>query len=337
MNTPELPPSARLVQMMTSYWISQSVYAAAKLGIADLLQDGPQTSTDLAAGCQAHPAAFYRLLRGLASVGVFTEVDAQQFALTPTADLLRTDHPASMRALAIMYGEEQYRAWGEILSSIQTGTPAFERLFGTSYFQYLADHPESAATFNAAMTGWSAQIASAVVAAYDFSDRGMVVDVGGGNGKLLAAILASNVHLRGMLFDLPHVVASATPLLAAAGVADRCQPIAGDFFEAVPSGGDAYILAQILHDWDDDRSRTILQNCRAAMAPTGRMLIVELVVPPGDEPSLSKLLDLHMLVLLTGRERTETEYRDLLTLADLRLTRVIPIAAGASIIEAVLA
>jgi SAM-dependent methyltransferase len=203
-----------------------------------------------------------------------------------------------------------------------------------SYFQYLADHPESAATFNAAMTGWSAQVASAVVEAYDFSDCRTVVDVGGGHGTLLGAILAAHAHLRGILFDLPHVAASAAPFLVAAGVADRCETIAGDFFEALPSG-DTYILAQILHDWDDERSQRILQNCRSAMAPAGRLLIVELVLPPGNEPSLGKLLDLHMLVLLTGRERTEAEYRDLLGSAGFRLTRVIPTRSGASVVEAV--
>ncbi len=335
MSAPELPPPVRLVQMMTGYWISQSIYVAAKLGIADHLMDGPRTSEELAAACQAHAPSLYRLLRGLASVGVFTEVDAGRFALTPTAEWLRTDHPDSMRALAIMYGEEQYQAWGGLLASIQTGAPAFDRRFGASYFHYLAEHPEPAATFNAAMTGWSAQVARAVVEAYDFSACATVVDVGGGHGTLLAAILTANPHLRGILVDLPHVAASATAFLGAAGVADRCQIIAGDFFEALPSGGDAYILAQILHDWDDERSFTILQNCRSAMAPAGRILIVELVIPPGNEPSLGKLLDLHMLVLLTGRERTEVEYRDLLAAAGFRLTRIIPTSSGASIVEAV--
>ncbi len=335
MSATELPPPVRLVQMMTGYWISQSVYVTAKLGIADQLTDGPRTSEELAAACQAHAPSLYRLLRGLASVGTFTEVDVGRFALTPTAELLRTDHPDSMRALAIMYGEEQYQAWGDALVSIQTGTPAFDRRFGASYFHYLAAHPEAAATFNTAMTGWSAQVASAVVEAYDFSDSTTVVDVGGGHGTLLAAILTANPHLHGILFDLPHVTASAAAFLATAGVADRCQISAGDFFEALPSGGDAYILAQILHDWDDERSRTILQNCRSAMAPAGRILIVELVIPPGNEPSLGKLLDLHMLILLTGRERTEAEYRDLLASAGFRLTRVIPTSSGASVVEAV--
>ena len=227
-----------------------------------------------------------------------------------------------------------HKAWGAALSSVQSGAPAFERHFSASYFQYLAAHPESAATFNAAMTGWSAQVASAVVAAYDFARCGTVVDVGGGHGTLLAAIVASQPHLRGILFDLPHVTASATPLLTAAGVADRCEAVGGDFFTAVPSG-DTYVLAQILHDWDDDRSRTILEHCQSAMAPDGRILVVELVLPPGNEPSLGKWLDLHMLVLLTGRERTEAEYRSLLASAGLRLTQVAPTRSGASVLEAV--
>ncbi|MBA3868619.1 MAG: methyltransferase [Anaerolineae bacterium] len=334
MNVIELPPQVALVQMMTGYWISQSVYVAAKLGIADLLRDGPRTSEEIAAACQAHPASLYRLLRALASVGVFAEVDSTRFGLTPTADLLRSDNPGSMRALAIMYGEEQYRAWGDALWSIQTGSPAFDRLFGASYFQYLADHPESGATFNTAMTGWSAQVASAVVETYDFSDSGMVVDVGGGHGTLIAAILATHPHMHGILFDLPYVVASATQFLTASGVVDRCQTLSGDFFEVLPSA-DTYILAQILHDWDDNHSRTILQNCHAAMSSSGRILIIELVIPVGNEPFLGKLLDLHMLMLLTGRERTEAEYRDLLDSAGFRLTRVIPTSSGASLVEAV--
>ena len=336
-NVTELPPPAKLLHMMIGYWISQSVYVAAKLGIADLLRDGPRTSEELAAACQAHAAALYRLLRTLASLGVFTEVDARRFALTPLAEWLRTDHPGSMRALAIMYGEEQYRAWGHVLSSIQTGAPAFEQRFGVSYFQYLADHPESAATFNAAMTGYAAQVASGVVAADDFSHSRTVVDVGGGQGTLLATMLAANPHLHGILFDLPQVTADAAPLLTAAGVAARCQTIAGDFFAAVPSGGDVYILAHILHDWDDARGRTILQNCRAAMVPTGRILIVDMVVPPGNAPSDSKLADLHMLVLFNSRERTEVEFRDLLASAGLRLTRALSTASGPSIVEAVIA
>ena len=336
-DTPDLPPPVKLLHLMIGYWMSQAVYVAAKLGIADLLRDGPRTSAALATACQAHPDALYRLLRTLASRGVFTELDARTFALTPMAEWLRTDHPGSLRPLALMYGEEHYQAWGNVLSSIQTGEPAFEQHFGVSYFQYLADHPESAATFDAAMTGYAAQVARGVVDAYTFSGSSLVVDVGGGQGTLLAAILAANPHLRGILFDLPPVIASAAPLREAAGVGDRWQTIAGDFFEAVPRGGDVYIVAHILHDWDDERGRTILQNCRAAMARTGRILIVDMVLPPGNAPSDSKLADLHMLVLFRGRERTEAEFRDLLASADLTLTRVIATTSGPSIVEAVIA
>jgi SAM-dependent methyltransferase len=239
-----------------------------------------------------------------------------------------------MRALAIMYCEEQYRAWGDMLRSVATGDPAFDRVFGMSYFPYLAQHPEANETFNRAMTGWSAQLDSAVVAAYDFSPFGTVVDVGGGYGRLLIAILTAHPRMRGVLFDQPHVVAVATAGLQAAGVSERCETAGGDFFVEVPSGGDAYILAQIVHDWDDERSLTILRNCRRAIGPAGKLLLIEMVIAAGNERDLGKFLDLHMLALLGGRERTGAEYRSLLAKASFTLTRIVPTQAGASVVEA---
>ena len=331
----DVPAPVALLRMMTGYWISKALNVAAELGVADLLRDGPRSSDELAGACGAHPAALYRLLRALAGVGVFTELDGRRFALTPLAELLRSDVPGSMRALARMYGSEQYRAWDGLLESVRTGEPAFDRTFGASYFDYLGRNPDAGAVFNEAMTGWTTQVADAVVEAYDFTGVNTVVDVGGGHGLLLATILRAHPSMRGALFDLPHVVAGAGPLLEAAGVADRCVTVGGDFFASVPEGGDAYLLAQILHDWDDERCRPILENCRRAMRPDGRVLVVEQVLPPANEPSLGKWLDLHMLVLLTGRERTEAEYGALLEAAELELTRVIPTSSGAGIVEAV--
>ena len=268
--------------------------------------------------------SLHRLLRALASVGVFVQTESGSFALTPMADLLRSDRPGSMRALARMYGSEQYKAWGGLLESVRDGAPAFDYAFGTSYFAYLAAHHDASSIFNDAMTGWTAQLSDAVAAAYDFSGSGLVVDVGGGTGLLLATILEAAPALRGTLFELSHVAEQADAYLRATPIGDRCTVVAGDFFEAVPGGGSLYVLAQILHDWDDGHCARILRNCREAMLPGAKLLIIEQVIPPHNEPSLGKWLDLHMLVLLGGRERTEAEYASLLSAADLKLDRVFP-------------
>ena len=331
-----VPPSATLLQMMTGYWVSQALYVVAKLGVADLLTEGPLPIEELAAATRTDAPSLRRVLRALASVGVFTESSgAGTFALTPLAALLRTGTPASMRALAIMYAEEQYRAWADILHSVQTGETAFERHFGTTYFAYLGQHPEADRVFNEAMTGWTTQLVGAVLDAYDFSPFKTVVDVGGSYGTLLAAILRSNPTTRGILFDQPHVVAAAGPQLMAAEVSERCTTVGGDFFVAVPGSGDAYVLAQILHDWDDERCIAILRQCRRAMPARAKLLVIELVLPSGEEPFFGKWLDLHMLVLLGARERTAAEYNALFRTAGFALSRVVPTAAGASIVEAI--
>ncbi|MGI8915131.1 MAG: methyltransferase [Chloroflexota bacterium] len=331
----DTPAPVTLLQMMTGYWVSQSVYVAAKLGIADLVADGAKTSEELAQSTGAHAPSLYRLLRGLAGVGVFTDIGDGRFALTPLATLLRIDLPGSMRALAITYCEEQYRAWGDLLHSVQTGETAFNHAFGTGFFEYVAQHPRSSAVFNDAMTSWSTQVAAAVVAASDFSGISRIVDVGGGHGTIIAAILQAQPAMRGVLFDLPHVVGGAKERLEAAGIADRCETVGGDFFEAVPSGGDAYVLAQILHDWDDARCMAILKQCHRAMTEQAKLLVVELVLPPGNDQFFGKLLDLHMLVMAGGRERTADEYRLLFASAGFRLTSAVPTQAGASVIGGV--
>jgi hypothetical protein len=234
-----------------------------------------------------------------------------------------------------MYAEEQSRAWDDVLHSVRTGQPAFEHTFGMPYFDYFATHPEAGQVFNEAMVGWTSQVVEAVVAAYDFSPFSDVVDVGGGHGALLAAILKATPAARGILFDLPQVVEGAEPFLAAAGVADRCTLVGGDFFGEIPSGADAYLLAQILHDWDDEHSVAILRQVRRAMPDHGKLLVVELTLPEGDAPAFGKWMDLHMLVLLNGRERTARQYADLFRTAGLELARTISIRSGQSIVEAV--
>lgn len=328
------PPPVALLRMMTGYWVSQSIYVAAKLGIADLMTGGPQPVEELAATTRSHAPTLHRVLRALASAGIFTETAPGSFGLTPLATLLQSGTPGSMRALAIMYAEEQYRAWGDVLESVQSGEAAFNRVYGSDYFSYLAEHPESNRVFNEAMVGWTRQLVSAVVDAYDFSRFGTVVDVGGGYGALIAAILQKSPSQQGILFDQPHVVANADETLRAAGVADRCARIAGSFFEAVPPGGDAYVLAQILHDWDDEHCVAILSQCRAVMPENGKLLVVELVLPPGDEPFFGKWLDLHMLMLLNARERTKAEYDALFRDAGFALAAVVPTLPGPSVVEA---
>jgi len=324
----------QLLQMMTGYWVSQGVYVAAKLGIADLLAAGPVHYEDLAGKTHTHAPSLYRIVRALASVGVFVELDAGHFALTPMASLLQTAVPNSMRALAIMYGEEQYRAWGSLLQSVRTGQPAFDRQFGMDVFEYFRQNPEAGAIFNEAMTNWTTQASAAVAATYDFSRFGSMIDVGGNQGTLLATILRQYPTARGALFDLPHVVATAKDHLAKAGVDNRCTILGGDFFKAVPSGGDAYLLSYVLHDWDDERCVAILAQCRKAIAPNGTLLVIEMVLPEGNEPSFGKWLDLHVLVMASGRERTAEQYRALLLVGGFNLQRLIPTPAGSSIVEA---
>lgn len=335
MRTNETTPATTLLHMVTGHWVTQAIYVAAKLGIADLLKGGPRTSEELAMSTGTHAPSLYRLLRALANIGVFEEDETGCFGLTSIGQCLASNAPDSMRARAMVSGEEWYHVWGDLLYSVQTGQTAFDHVLGVPFFQYLAHNDATAAIFNKTMTASSAQVAAAVVAAYDFSWAKTIVDVGGGHGSLIASILNANPQARGILFETPEVTDGATTHLVAAGLAERCDVVAGDFFEAVPSGGDVYLLSFILHDWDDERSIAILKNCQRAMAPDGRLLLIEQVIPHANEPSFSKMYDLHMLVLMGGRERTEAEYRMLLHAAGFRLTTIIPTQSPRSIIEGV--
>ena len=329
----DVQPQVALQQLVNGYRVTQMLSVVAKLGIADQLEGGPRGVEELAATTGAHSDALYRVLRTLASIGVFEEAEPRRFALTPLADQLRTAHPNSFRSMATYQGDESYRAWGDLLYSVMTGAPAFDHVYGAANFSYLSQHPGASARFNQAMSANSRRVASAVVTAYDFAESGTVVDVGGGQGVLVAAILAAHPGLRGTLFDQPHVVADALPVLVAAGIADRCEIVSGDFFAAVPPGGDFYVLRHILHDWDDERSVAILRTCAQAMPQHGKVLVVEAIVASGNEGSQTKLLDLQMLVMNGGRERTAAEYEHLFTSAGLRITRIIPTASDANIIE----
>lgn len=321
----------QMQQMLNGFRVTQALYVAARLGLADILKDAPQPVETLAATTGANADALYRVLRALASLGVFEEDNDRRFALTPLAALLQQDHPKSLRAVALFRGDEPYRAWSELFGSVMSGKTAFEQVFGASHFQYLAQHPAQNEIFNQTMSASSRQAALAIVAAYDFSTAGTVVDIAGGQGVLIAAILRANPKLHGVLFDQPHVVAGAQPILEAAGVADRCELASGDFFVSVPSG-DLYTLRRILHDWDDEHAIAILRSCAEAMPPGGRALVIESIIEPGNDASPAKFLDLMMFVMNGGRERTAEEYRRLFAAAGLRLTRIIPTAAE-SLIE----
>lgn len=333
----EVPLQMVMMQMATGYWVAQSIYAAAKLGIADYLREGAQLCTELAMMTGSDERSLYRLLRALASVGIFAETDPGWFGLTPMAMLLQRDVPGSIRDIAIMLGDtEHYGSWGNILHSIQTGGSAFEDLFGTNIFQYYAQNPQPAAVFDKAMTGFSEVEGAAVAEAYDFSEIHCLADIAGGQGHLLTTILQANPHMTGILFDQPAVIEGARSILVASGVGDRCQTVAGSFFEPVPSGADAYILKHIVHDWDDQRAITILRQCHQAMPDHGKLLIVEQIVPDGNEPSMSKFLDLNMLVMCPGgKERTVGEYEALFAAAGFKLNRIVPTTQIVSVIEGV--
>jgi hypothetical protein len=332
----QIPPDAVLGQMILGGLMQKSLWVAAKLGIADLLADRPQSAEELAAATGTHAPSLYRVLRTLASAGVFAENSEGKFDLTAVAELLRRAAPGSMRDYAIMMGEDWiWQAYGELMHSVKTGEVAHDKVQGMGSFEFYAQNAEAGKIFNRAMTNLSLLTAPAVVEAYDFSGIGKLVDIAGGHGLLLAAILKANPHLQGILFDLPFVFENAGELLESEGVAARTVKISGNFFESVPADADAYMMKHIIHDWDDEQSMRILQSIRRAMNENSKVLIVEMIVPTGNDPSPAKGLDLVMLTMEGGKERTEKEYRELLEAAGLRLTRVIPTRSPFSIIEAV--
>jgi hypothetical protein len=325
----------QLLQMITGTWVSRAIYVAAKLRIADLLADGPRRAEELAAEAGVAPGPLYRVLRTLVCVGVFARQADGRFSLNPLAEPLRGGGPDSLRAAAVMIGEEQHRCWDDLLETVRTGETAFERLYGQPYFAYLGERPEQAKIFDAAMAGFSAHRTRAVLDAYDLSDVRTLADIGGGLGTNLADVLRRYPTMRGVLFDQPHVVERAGRVLEAAGVADRCAVEGGDFFATAPGGADAYVLGHILHDWDDAKAGRILDTLRRAMPARARLLVVEYVLPEGDGASFGKLLDVHMMVVLGGAERTEAEYRRLFAAHGFRLTRVVPTASDISVVEGV--
>ncbi len=331
------PPHAQIVQMGMGYWVSRALYAAAKLGLADKLANGPRSAAELAKETGTLPSPLHRLMRLLAGLGILkTERDGQRFSLTPLGEAMKSDAPGAARAtLLSLAGPIFWQAFGEYMYSLETGKTAFEKVFGMPAFDYLARHPEDAAHFTQAMIGVHGDEPPAIAAAYDFSGFGTVVDVGGASGNMLVAILSRYPGPRGVLFDLPHVVRDAPEFFRARGLADRVRVEGGSFFDLVPAGGDAYVLSHVIHDWSEEQCLAILGNCRKAMKAEAKLLIVEMVLPAGDEMHPGKLLDLTMLVAPGGQERTDAEYAALLDKAGFRLTRVVPTPSAVSVVEAV--
>ncbi len=331
--TSAISPRDELSRMIGGFWTTQAIHVAVRLRLPDLLAAGSRTADSLAVETGTHARSLYRLLRALASSGVFREDEQRQFSLTPLSELLRHDQPGSMAALALMRGDWQYQAWSELLHSIRTGEAAFNHAFGEPIFDHLARMPEHGEVFDQAMVGVHGRETHAMLAAYDFSTIGLLADVGGGNGSVLIEVLKHSPTTRGVLFDRADVIERARANVNAAGLSDRCEFVSGDFFQSVPAGADAYLLRHIIHDWDDDRSATILQNCYRAMSSGARLLIAEFVLPDGPQPFQGKWFDLAMLAITGGQERTETEYRRLLDAAGFRDRRVVPTSTELSIIE----
>lgn len=325
----EVAPQETMLSLIGGFWVARSIYLAAQLGVADLFDDQPKTITQLAAATNTDPRSLYRLLRALGSVGIFTEVSDQAFALTPLGATLKSDSPGSMRYAALaQMGDDHSLGWNNGLHSLQTGEVAFDAAAGMPLWAYYAQHPELGQVFSQSMTSMGSAIAQAVAASYDFSGFNTIVDVGGAQGSLISTIMRANPHLKGILFDLPEIISNIQ-------VDQKIQPVAGNFFESVPTGGDAYLMRWIIHDWNDEKSSIILKNCHQAMPNDGKLLLIESILPPGNEPSPAKFIDMIMLLMTGGRERTEEEYRALLRSNGFELTRVIPTPSLLSIIEAV--
>jgi O-methyltransferase domain/Dimerisation domain len=337
-NTDTAPPHAQLVQMAMAFWTSRTIYVAAKLSIADHLAAGPKSADELAGPTGTHAPSLYRVMRTLASLSILTEDTAHRFSLTPLGEALQTGAPGSARATILtLAGDWAWRGWEHMLYSVETGKSGFEKSLGMPMFDWLAKHPQDASLFSETMIGVHGAEPAAVSAAYDFSGFTTIVDVGGATGNLLTTILGSYPGTRGILFDLAHVIRDAPALIQGRGLEERVAIEGGSFFETVPSGGDAYLLSHIIHDWSEEQCLVILGNCRRAMNPSGRILVVEMVLPDGDTPHPGKIIDMGMLVAPGGQERTEEEYGTLLSKAGLRLTRVVPTESAVSVVEAALA
>ncbi|MGH9609459.1 MAG: methyltransferase [Bryobacteraceae bacterium] len=329
-----VPPEAQLLEMILAQFVSRLIHLTATLKLPDYLAEGPKAAAELAPLTATHAPSLYRVLRMLASLGFFTEDAAHRFSLRPLGAALKSGTPGHAAAL-VLGGELLSRSLDHLLHSVRTGETGFQEAFGVPVFEWLASHPAEASLFNDTMVGIHGREPAAVAAAYDFSAFSMIADVGGSTGNMLTTILERHAGPRGILFDMPHVVRDAPAFIRQRGLTDRIRIEAGTFFESVPAGADAYLLSHIIHDWKEEQCLTILGNCRRAINPEGRLLLVEMVLPGGDTPHPGKMLDIVMLTASGGQERTAAEYGALLDKAGFRLMRVIPTASPVSLVEAI--
>jgi SAM-dependent methyltransferase len=332
----QVPPPAQMMQMITGFWVSCCVYTAARLNVAHYLAETPMSAQELAMATGSHAPSMFRLLRALAGVGVLSRNAEGKFALTPLGDTLRPGVPGSMRAMAIAQLGDHYRAWGQLQHSVKTGQVAFEHVEGMPVWKYYESHPEDGLNFMQAMTGLTQAVIMNIVPAYDFSQFGTIVDVGGGNGALLTAVLEAAPQARGIVFDEEYVVKETAQRLAQSGLNGRCGVAAGSFFDDPVPEADAYLLKMVLHDWDDEKSVAILKNVARSAKPGGKVLVLESVIPESDLPHPGKLMDINMLAMTGGRERTEAEFAALFRRAGLRLSAVVHTQSPLfSVVEAV--
>lgn len=336
------PPAARLMNIATSYWDARAVHVATELGLSDYLAHGPLSAEELAVKAGVNALSLYRMLRGLAAIGVYEHTAEDKFALTPMSDVLRRDAPNSVRDGVLLFGHEMFwRSWGDLRGGVESGEVPFQRIFGQPFFDWLTATPAAAQTFDGGMTALSRPILATLLESYDFSTARKIIDIGGGHGSLLSAILQRYPAASGVVFDLPHVAAEATKQFAAAGLHARAQAVGGSMFESAPKGGDLYVMKWIMHDWDDESCVSILRHCRAAMQPSGKILIIDRVLPERvtESPQMRNVImaDLLMMIHLTGRERTERQFRGLFAQAGVQLARVIPTQSAVSLVEVVAA
>ena len=332
------PASATMLNLINGFHVARALYIAARLQLADLVRNGTSACKDLATQTETDASSLYRVIRVLVSAGVFEMDEHERVSLNPLAETLLSDASGSLRGWAIsQIGDDPYKAWGDLLYSVHTGNIAFEHVFGCDPWTYRAGHPDSAKDFDEGMASFTGAHNEAVGASYPFASVRKIVDVGGGDGKLIATLLAAHPAMQGVLFEQPRVIGRARQRIAEEGLAARCEVAAGDMFESIPPGGDVYLLSRVIHDWDDERAVTILRNCRRAMAPAAKLLLVERVIPVRIENSAAMRVlvvsDLHMMVMNGGRERTEAQYRAIFEAAGLKLTCITPTGTAMSVIE----
>jgi hypothetical protein len=329
------PPQLHVFELLDGHYVTQCLRVAMRFRVADQLNNGPKACSDMARALDVNADALYRVMRLLASKQIFKELPGRRFELTPAAALLRTGAKNSLRAFIDLLTDQHWPIWEHLIDGVRTGQPMFEKVFGMPLFDYYAKHPEKSELFDQAMAEFSRPTANAIVKNYPFSGIDRLVDVGGGDGSLVSAILRAHPRMTATLFEGPWAAERARRSIDAAGLGERCEVVAGDFFASVPAGADAYLLKNILHDWRDEAALTLLASCRRAMKPGARLLIVELIIPPGNEACVSKSVDIQMLLSTGGRERTKEEYEALLHQAGFKLRRVVPTPFVLCVIEAV--